>query len=308
MIKRLSLLLIFALLAYAATGLYFVQPDERAVVRRFGRALEPHSEPGPHFGLPWGMDQIDRFKPREIKLVTLGPLSLGGEATGANVAQFLTGDRNLVNVRATVQYSIQEPLRYLYHTTKLDRLVSQAGEAALTQVLSREPVDRALTRGKQDLGVLVRNQLQAFADCSQLGIAIRSVDIGSVQPPPEVAEAFDSVISALRQRDQQIYQSQSYANRTLAEAQAAAQRLRDEGQGYRDKTLRQAEGEANRFEQLLAEYRRAPALTARRLYLEVMAETLPKFRAKLILDSHSAIDLSIIGQESGKPPTSGTRP
>jgi membrane protease subunit HflK len=293
MMRRFCLLLACACLAYGATGLYFVQPDEQAVVRRCGRALPTPREPGPHFGLPWGWDRIDRYKPREVKFVMLGPVSLGGAAVGANPAQFLTGDRNLINVRATVQYSIQDPLRYLYQAARTDLVVARLGEAALTEALSREPVDRALTLGKDDLGVLVRGRLQHRVDSTGLGITVRSVDIGSVQPPAEVAEAFDGVVSALRERDQQIYQSQSYANRTLAESQAAAQRVRDVAHGQRDRTLRQAEGEVSRFEKLLAEYERAPALTARRLYLELLSETLAQFRAKLIVDDGSDLDLSI---------------
>ena len=296
MMRRWSWILLVCLLAYAATGLHFVQPDEQVIVRRFGRALEPPRGPGAHFGLPWGLDRIHRIKPREVKRVTIGPLSLGGEAVGANVAQFLTGDRNLVNVRSTIQYTIKDPIHYLFGTASVDPLVAKAGEASLAHVLAGEPVDRALTRGKQELGVLVQNHLQALADRCGLGIMIRSVDIGSVAPPPEVAEAFDKVISALRQRDEQIHQSHSYANRTLAQAQASAQRTRDEAQAYRDRVLRTAEGESGRFEKLLAEYVRAPALTARKLYLETMAEVLPKFRSKLIIDDGSKLDVSILGQ------------
>jgi membrane protease subunit HflK len=292
--KRFALLGIVGLIAYGATGVYFVQPDEQALVRRMGRLLPTPREPGAHFGLPWGWDRVDRIKPREVKRVTLGPLSLGGEAIGANVAQFLTGDRNLVNVRATVQYTIKEPRDYLLQTDDVDPLVSRAGQAALSEVLAHSPVDRALTLGKQELGTLVRTRMQVLVDNYGLGLSIRSVDIGSTEPPAEVAEAFDNVISALRQRDQQINQSHSYANRAEAQAQAAAQRLRDEAQGDRDRVVRRAEGEAARFQKLLAEYVRAPELTARRLYLEAMAETLPRFRSKLIIDDGSQLDLSII--------------
>jgi len=291
------LALLLAALAYTATGLYFVQPDEQAVVRRCGRALATPREPGPHFGLPWGLDRIDRYKPREVKLVTLGPLQLGGQAVGASEAQFLTGDRNLIHVRASVQYSIKEPRRYLYQASQVDAAVAKAGEATLTRVLASEAVDRSLTLGKQDLAVRTGNLLQDLADQYGLGIAIRSVDIGSVRPPVEVAEAFDNVISALRQREQQIYQSQSYASRSGAEARASAQRIRDEARAFRDGVLREAEGETARFEKLLAEYLLAPDLTARRLYLETIAETLPRFRSKLILDGGEGIDLSILGQE-----------
>ncbi|MFV1967730.1 MAG: FtsH protease activity modulator HflK [Pirellulaceae bacterium] len=299
--KKTALLLLACVVAYGATGLYFVQPDEQAMVRRFGRALDVPRGPGAHFGLPWGWDRVDRIKPREIKRVTIGPLRLGGEAVGASAAEFLTGDRNLVIVRSTVQYSIREPKWFLYQTLEVDRLVARTGEAALTGALSSQPVDLALTRGKQELGTLVRRQLQSLVDQYGLGITIRSVDIGSVAPPSEVAEAFDNVISALRQRDQQINQSYSYVNRTLAQAQASAQRLRNEARGRRDRWIQEAVGSTARFEKLLAEYVRAPSLTARRLYLETMAEILPRFRSKLIVDDGENLDLSIIGQRDESP-------
>jgi membrane protease subunit HflK len=78
--KRMLGLIIVVSLAYAATGLYFVQPDEQVVVRRFGKPVGIPREPGAHFGLPWGLDRIDRVKPREVKRVTIGPVNLGGEA------------------------------------------------------------------------------------------------------------------------------------------------------------------------------------------------------------------------------------
>jgi membrane protease subunit HflK len=293
--KKLFVVCLVAAVAYGATGLYFVQPDEQAIVRRFGRALDVPRGPGAHFGLPWGCDRVDRIKPREVKRVTLGPLRVGGEAVGATAAEFLTGDRNLVIVRSTVQYSIRDPGRYLFQTQDVDRLIARAGEAALTDVLSTLAVDRALTRGKQELGILVREKLQAFVDQYGVGLAIRSVDIGAVTPPSEVAEAFDNVISALRQRDQQINQSHSYANRTRSQAQASAQRYRNQARSERDQIIQEAVGSAARFEKLLAEYARAPDLTARRLYLETIAETLPRFRSKLIVDDSGDLDLSIFG-------------
>jgi len=281
-----------------ATGLYFVRTDEQVVVRRFGRVLAEPREPGPYFGLPWGLDRIDRVKPSEVKRVTIGPLNLGGEAVGASLSQFLTGDRNLVNVRATVQYTIKEPARdYLFNSIAVDRLVASAGEAAMTAVLAGQAVDDALTQGTRELAILIRDRLQASVEQYQLGVTIRSVDIGAVDPPAEVAEAFDKVFGALRQRERQINEADSYRRRTLAQAQADAQRIQDEARSYHAQRVREAEGEAKRFDNLLTEYVQSPDLTARRLYLETMAETLPRFRSKLIVDTGSEIDLSIIRGE-----------
>jgi membrane protease subunit HflK len=167
----------------------------------------------------------------------------------------------------------------------------------MSTVLAGQAVDRAMTLEKRELGVQIGQRLQALADQYGLGVMIRSVDVGSVAPPPEVAEAFDNVISALRERDRQVNLARGYADRMFAQAQGDAQRLRDEGRAVCDRRVREAQGEADRFEKLLAEYQRSPALTARRLYLETMAETLPKFRAKLIVDSETELDLSIIREE-----------
>jgi membrane protease subunit HflK len=291
------LLILLGLVAYVATGLYFVQPDEQVVVRRFGRLLTVPREPGPHFGLPWGLDRIDRLKPREVKQVTIGPLNLGGEAVGASLSHFLTGDRNLVLVRATVHYTITDPARYLFQTTAVDPMIASAGETAMSAVLAGQSVDHVMTLGKRELGELMCGKLQGLVDQYDLGVTIRSVDVGSVDPPPEVAEAFDNVISALRQRDREINLARGYADRTMSQARAAAQRILDQAHGDGDRRVRKAQGEAERFEKLLAEYRRSPGLTAQRLYLETMAEVLPRFRAKLIMDADTDMDLSIIGEE-----------
>jgi membrane protease subunit HflK len=293
-VKRWIALLLAVCAAYAATGLYFVQPDEQVVVRRFGRILAEPREPGPHFGLPWGLDRIDRVKTREVKQVTIGPVSPAGEAVGASVAQWLTGDRNLVRIRATVHYTIADPAQYLLRATAVDPLIANGAQAALSAVLAGQPVDRVLTLGKRELGVLLGEKLQAIVTRYEVGVSIRSVDVGGVEPPPEVAEAFDNVINALRQRDREINLARGYADRMLAQAQADKQRIVDGGQADHDRRVREAQGETERFAKLLAEYQRSPDLTARRLYLETMAELLPKLRAKLIIGSGTPLDLSII--------------
>ncbi|HVW37991.1 MAG TPA: FtsH protease activity modulator HflK [Pirellulales bacterium] len=295
--KRFAALAALGLVAYAATGLSFVQPDEQLVVRRFGAMQSTPREPGARFGLPWGFDRIDRLKPREIKRVTIGPADAADKATGARPSQFLTGDRNLVNARATVQFTVNDPRRFLFQSAAVDRLVATAGETAISDTLAGEPVDRVLTLGKQELGVRLTQRLQALVDRYALGVSIRSVDIGSIEPPAEVADAFDKVVSAQREREQAVNRARSFSNKILAEARGAAQRIIDQGSADRDRSIRRAQGEAARFESLLTEYRQSPALTASRLYLEAMAETLPKLRSKLIVDEGSDVDLSILQED-----------
>lgn len=296
--KRATMLIAFALIAYGATGIYFVQPEEQALVRRCGRLLPLPRQPGAHMGLPWGWDRVDRIRPRQVKRVTVGPLNLGGELAGSSSSQFLTGDRNLINVRASVQYTVSRPADYVLRMENVDDLIANAAESVLAQLVAGQAVDTAMTLGKQELGMAAMESLQSLANRYQLGIAIRSVDIRSVEPPPEVAEAFAKVVSALREREQKIHQAHSYANRVQAEAQANAQRLRDSARSHFDKVVRQAEGEAARFTQLAAEYRKSPDLTARRLYLQEISAILPRLRSKLIIASEDNVDISIFDPRS----------
>ena len=294
--KRLLVVIAVVLVGWLASGVYFVQPDEQALVRRGGRFVGVPREPGPHWGLPAGVDRIDRVKPREIKRVMIGLAEVnGGEAS---TTQFLTGDRNLVSVRATVQYTINDPAHYLAASTDPDRFVATSAEAVLAELLAGDNVDRVLTLGKHELAVRAAEKLQMLVDRYGLGLMVRSVDIGAVEPPAEVADAFDRVINAMREREQAVNQAHGFAHRALAEGRGEAQRTIDQGRVEHDRRVFQARGETERFLRLLDEYRRSPSLTATRLYLETMATVLPKLRSKVIVDQGGDLDVSILQGES----------
>ncbi len=295
-LRRVALLLVIGLAAYAATGLTLVQPDEQVVVRRFGAQLAQPAGPGLHWLLPWGLDRVDRLKPREVKQVTIGRVLRTDTPVGSEGSQFLTADRNLVDVRATVQYTIRDAGQYLFRMQRIERLIAAAAEAALSEQLAQSTVDASLTLGQRAAALAVAERLQQRLDAYHIGIHVRSVDFVSVQPPADVADAFDGVVTALRQREQMIHEAQAFANRALAEAQGDAQRLIDEGEAERDRLHRLAQGEAQRFERLVTEYARAPELTKARMYWETMAEILPRFQAKTIIDHGTDLDLSIRGE------------
>ncbi|MEZ5502502.1 MAG: hypothetical protein R3E50_07485 [Halioglobus sp.] len=61
---------------------------------------------------------------------------------------------------------------------------------------------------------------------------------------------------------------QAYANGIVPEARGGAQRQIEEANAYKEQVIANAQGEAERFNRLLAEYRKSPAVTRERLYLD----------------------------------------
>lgn len=297
--KWLNAILLIAALGYAATGIYTVGTDQRAVVRRFGRVIGEISEPGLHVGLPWGLDRVDLVKPGETKTVEIGrtgdPL---GTTAADTLAQFLTGDQNLVNVQATVQYTIRDPKQYLFASAEPERLVARAAEAAITQTLADRSIDEVITTGKSVLAERVRDELQARLNRDyQVGVEVRSVSLLELSPPSQVAEAFTRAASARSDRERLILEARSYANEKRAEAQSEARATLDRATADHDRAINLARSEADRFAKLLSEYHKDEALTATRLYLETMAEIIPQFRSKVIVDSGKEVDVTIMRDE-----------
>jgi membrane protease subunit HflK len=148
---------------------------------------------------------------------------------------------------------------------------------------------------------LARDELELALRSYELGVSVRSVELGSLEPPLEVAPAFAEVVSAQRNRERTIHESHSSASETVAQANSMAQRMVDQARGERELKVKRAAGEAERFERMLVEYQRAPDLTAQRIYLEAMAEIMPRLKSKLLLDHGQQLDLTVFGAEEEKP-------
>ena len=161
----LRLWLLVGLVAWAATGIYVVEPNERAVVWRCGRILDNPRLPGIHFGLPWGLDRVTRLKVNEQKRVGIG-LSLEdrnlGRAVDPRRAECLAGDRNLITISAVVQYDILDAKSYLIRTADVPLAIENLATAELSAAIAARNVDDILTLGRLEIQQQV---LTALKDC-----------------------------------------------------------------------------------------------------------------------------------------------
>lgn len=298
--------LALAAAAYAATGVTSVAPDEQGVVRRFGAARAEPYLPGLHWGLPWGLERVDKLKTEQARTLTVGardlqsaPLSRAPDPASDD---FLTGDLNLVTVQALVQFRVSDPVKYLYDARSADAALAALAESALTDALARRPIDDALTTGRAEIAERLRVDLQGLADARGLGVSVRAVRLGRVAPPAPVAPAFADAARARSDKRQVVTKAEEYHDRLVADTKGQVRETADRASGRHDTLVQAARGEADRFTRLLAEVRKNPRSGRQRLYLEALAEVLPRLTRKVIVAPGQDVDLGVFERATEPPP------
>jgi membrane protease subunit HflK len=277
-----------ALVSWLATSFYMIATDEQGVLCQFGRVVDDRVPPGIHAKLPWPCDAVTRLKARETKRLGLG-VALAGQVTGWTPSpaevELLSGDKNIVNVELVVQYDIAEPRDYLFGSVAPEDLLKAAAKNALLEVVGRMPVEEVLYEKRVEIQQRVQERLAKLAGDFRAGVSINSVNIQRVYPPPEVAAAFNDVVSAKADRFRLLEEAHGYANDIIPKAQGEAYRVERLAEAYRQEKTETANGAAQRVRDIFAKYQTAPADTRNRLYLETLEQCLAKTR-KVIVDTN----------------------
>lgn len=252
-------MLILALfgLYLGASGFAIVNEQERAVVLRFGVY---NSTLGP--GWRWNAPFIDRVFTENVTRVRLW----------TTTEQMLTKDLNIVDIKLSVQYSIQDAKSFILNVDDPESTLRQAASSALRHVVGTTVMHNVLTEGRAQLAVDVEKRLQTYLTNYTTGIAIEKVNIEDSNPPKEVQAAFDDVIRAREDEERFKSEAQGYANDVIPGAGGQAKRMVEEANAYQYRVVAEAQGEAKRFEMLLAQYLKAPEVTRNRLYLDTLQD------------------------------------
>jgi membrane protease subunit HflK len=294
---------------YLGTGFFFVQPDERAVIRRWGRVVEKSAPPGLHWAWPWPIGQVDKPRTTEVKRVTVGldPQTRAAIAAGDLVAQsrspltdVFTGDVNIVKVTMVATYQIIDAAAYVINTTDPDELVRLAVQAVMVEAVGGHSIDDALTEGKTAIQNATRERAQAMLESFGCGITLVEVHLESIEPPQAIADAFRDVASAKKDRERTIDQAHAQAAATIAKAGALAAEMLAEAGSYRERRVKEAQGAAERFRAILAEYRKAPQVTRTRMLLATLARVTGRAKTYVVSPSADGPPLRLtIGADGG---------
>jgi membrane protease subunit HflK len=278
--QRLKRILPLAVLAiWFLSGFYTVQPEEQAVVKRFGRIVDRAVPSGMHVRLPWPIESHEKFETTTVYKMGIGMITrdfLRGIPSPEELSHWLTGDTNILSIKIMIQYTVVDLPSFLYRAEAGQFLMAKIAEAELTELLGGAAVDEALTVGRALIAEELRGRTQARLDELGLGIAISSVNLLSVDPPSEVIDVFRDVANAAADRERIINEANGYASSIIPRARGEARGMVERAQGEKEARIAEAEGEASRFAALVVESRKNPKATRRRLYLETMETVLPK--------------------------------
>ena len=309
---RAILLLLIAGVVLVGSA-YQIEPEEVGVVLRFGKYART-TDPGLHLKIPLGIESVEKVPvQRQLKAEfgfrTERP-GVRSQFTRAGLegeSLMLTGDLNSGVVEWVVQYRVADPKEFLFKVRRVEETLRDMSEAVMRQVVGDRTVDEVLTVGRQEVADLVEDRLQGLCDQYETGIKIEQVVLQNVNPPDPVRPSFNEVNQAEQEKETKINQAQSAYNKVIFRAQGEAQQTISAAEGYALDRVNRAKGEAARFAALYSEYRKAPQVTRRRIYLETMSEVLPKMGGKLILDGDlegvlPLLDLKSLGGASPRPP------
>lgn len=276
--------LVLLLLWGAFTSFYTVQPEEQAVVKRFG-AVVNITDPGLHFKIPFGVDTVERVASARVLKQEFGFRTVGqrgNEASRYSQADFsdeslmLTGDLNVIDVEWVVQYQIQDPIKYLYQQREPDTTLRDISESVMRRVVGNRLGSDVLTVARVEIAQKVREEVQQVMNSYDSGLHIITVELQDVVPPQAVRPAFNEVNEARQERERMINEATKKANQQIPRAEGEALQQIAEAEGYATERVNRAYGETARFDAMMKEYTNVPEVTRSRLYLEAMGKLLPK--------------------------------
>ncbi len=276
-LKSLGFLFLAALILWGLSGFYIVDEGNRGVETRFGEYVDT-TMPGLNWHLPVPIEQVDLVNLEQQRFLEVGYRS-GGQQAGSTMpipreALMLTKDENIVDIRLAVQYQVKDAKEFLFRVLNPSATLKQVTESTLRGVIGRSSMDFVLTEGRSEIVADIKTEIQQVLDTYQAGIQITSVNLQDAQPPEQVQGAFEDAIKAREDKQRLINEAQGYSRDIIPRARGAASRQIQGAEGYKARVVARSEGEASRFSQLLTEYKRAPEVTRKRLYIESMETVL----------------------------------
>lgn len=303
-----AVVIILVLVVLGKSTFYTVEPDEEAVVIRFGKFIGTYP-PGLHFKMPVGIDEVFFVKTKRVLQEEFGfrTKSTANRRTEYSRKSFdheslmLTGDLNVAEVEWVVQYQISDPFKYIFQTSNPTINIRDVSESIMRRVVGDRDVTEVLTTGRVEIAIDAQKLMQGVLDRYDMGVKIVTVKLQDVNPPNEVKPSFNEVNEAKQEQEKVINQAEQAYNKVIPEAKGKAEKMISEAEGYAEGLVNESEGDAAKFTAILKEYKRAPLITRKRIYIETMEKIFRRMENLTIVDSKVKGLLPVFGEAQNAP-------
>ncbi len=285
---------VLVILVGVLTCFYTVDDKQQAVVTTFGKVTDV-VEPGLHFKLPFGIQQVEPVDVNIYQKIELGYTTAANGSTVSNDSEstMITGDYNIVNVDFFVEYKITDPVKYLYSSNQPELILRNLIQSQVRNVVGSSAVDSVLTTGKEGIQMQVRELVTAILAEYDIGLTLVEVRIQDSEPPTqEVIEAFKAVETAKQQAEAVVNEAKAYQNAQLPKAQADADKLLQNAEYLKQKRINEAKEQVAMFQAMYAEYINNPEITKSRMYYEAISQVLPG--VKVFINTGEGSDVGML--------------
>jgi membrane protease subunit HflK len=269
---------------WLVSGFFIVQEGQTGIVLTFGK-YSHSAQPGFNWRWPYPIQTQETVNLSQVRTVEVGYRSNVRNKL-ARESLMLTDDENIIDIQFAVQYRLKDASAWVFNNRDQEETVKQVAETAIREVVGKSKMDFVLYEGREKVAFDTSALMQQILDRYATGVLVANVTMQAVQPPEQVQAAFDDAVKAGQDRERQKNEGQAYANDVVPKARGAASRLMQESEGYRARVVANAEGEAARFNKVLVEYQRAPAVMRDRLYIEAMQQIFAS-TTKIMVDTKS---------------------
>jgi membrane protease subunit HflK len=275
----LGFAILAVLLVWALTGIYIVDEGWRGVETRFGERTVV-TQAGPHWHFPYPIEDVEQINVADIR-------------TARKNSKMLTSDENIVVMSIEIQYNVKDAQNFAFEVFDPDLTLQQTAETAIREVVGNNDMDLIITAGRAVVGSATKEIMQEILDNYRTGINVVQVNMDEAQPPEEVQDAFEDAIKAREDEQRIINEANAYRNDVVPKARGEGQGLLEQAEAYKTRVIKSAQGETSRFNQLLAEYQRAPEVTRERLYIDTIESVMAR-SPKVMVDVEGGNNLMFL--------------
>ena len=305
--KILALVLVGVILQGLYSSVYKIAPNEVGVILRFGKYSRTVNS-GLHVILPYA-EHLFKVEVADVQKEEFGFRSRSpGQVSTFDRQGFdkeslmLTADKNVINVAWIVQYKVKDPVEYLFQVKNVKQAVRDISESVTRRIVGNMDFDFVLSN-REVLAASVKGEIQSQLDFLHAGVAIGTVQFQDINPPDSVKPAFNEVNEADQDMKRLVNEAEEIYNKEIPRASGDAKKIVEMAQGYAAARINDAQGETQRFLDILKEYKNAPDVTRKRMYLETMQAVIPTVQSVYVIDKNQQGPLPLLNITGSKEPS-----